>query len=212
MIVLGLTGSIGMGKTTVAKMLRGLGVPVHEADAEVHNLLSPQGRAYDAVADAFPRIRYPQIYGRKTKSGDRFFNRKKLGELVFSDARKRALLESILHPLVREAQQHFIRSSKALRTPMIALDIPLLFETGGDRFVDFTINVSAPFEIQRARVLVRPGMTEEKFTAILDSQMPDAEKCRRADFVIRNGLGRAQTLKSLKAILSDIKKDYIDPQ
>jgi dephospho-CoA kinase len=206
MIVIGLTGSIGMGKTTVAGMLERLGIPVHEADAEVHRLLAPGGKAYRAVAAAFPYFSHPQIYGRKTKSGARSFKRAALGQLVFNDEKKRVKLERIIHPLVREAQSEFIRKARAGGIDVVALDIPLLFETGAETFVDCTINVSAPANVQRARVLARPGMDEKKLSAILKRQMPDGEKCARADYVLKTGLSRAHTLKNLKTVLAQIRK------
>lgn len=206
MIIIGLTGSIGMGKSTVAAMMQTLGIAVHDADAEVHALLGPKGKAVPAVASAFPYYEFPQIYGRKDKDGRRSIKRSDLGKIVFSDDEKREKLESILHPFVHEAQREFIRVQKTLGRDMAALDIPLLFETGGENRVDFTINVSAPYEVQRARVLQRPGMDEDKFHAILERQMPDGEKCMRADFVIHTGLGRAHTMKELKAAIQSIRQ------
>jgi len=203
MIVIGLTGSIGMGKTTAATMLQQLGVPVHESDEAVHELLGAEGKGRMAVAAAFPYYEYPQIYDKKTK----LIKRSELGKIVFSDDEKREALENILHPLVREAQNKFILKSKKMGQEIVALDIPLLFETGGDELVDVTINVSAPFHIQEKRVLERPDMTEEKFHAILKRQMPDEEKCARADYVLQTGLGRAETMKALKKILKEIKSE-----
>lgn len=205
MIVIGLTGSIGMGKSVVATMLEKEGVPVHEADDEVHGLLAPKGAGFRAVAAAFPYFSYPQIYGRKTKNG-RSINRTELGKVIFKDAEKRKKLEKILHPLVREAQSNFIRKHKTAKREIVALDIPLLFEAGSDNLVDIILVASAPYEVQRARVLDRPNMDEKKFHAILERQMPDAEKRARADYVIHTGLGRPQTMKELKAALRDIKK------
>ena len=205
MIVIGLTGSIGMGKTVIASMLAKQGIPVHEADDEVHELLAPKGAGFRAVAAAFPYYSYPQIYGRRTAKG-RSINRSELGKIVFGDDDKRKKLEKILHPLVRDAQNKFIRKNKTLKREIIALDIPLLFEAGSDNLVDVILVASAPYEVQRARVLDRPGMTEKKFHAILQRQMPDAEKRARADYVIHTGIGRAQTMKELKAALRDIKK------
>lgn len=205
MIIIGLTGSIGMGKSTAAAMMQTMGIPVHDADAAVHDLLSQPGEALNAVAAAFPYFEYPQMYGRKDKSGIRKLDRKKLGEIVFKDDEKREALENILHPFVRREQDGFIRKNKGLGMNMIAFDIPLLFETGADARVDVTINVSANFSVQRARVLERPGMNEEKFEAILKRQMPDGEKCARADYVLHSGLGRAQMMKELKFIVAQIK-------
>jgi dephospho-CoA kinase len=205
MIVIGLTGSIGMGKSVLAAMLERQKVPVHEADDEVHALLSPKGKGFRAVAKAFPILRFPFIYGRRGKNI--YINRKALGKVIFSDDKARKKLEKILHPLVRESQNDFIRRQKAVGRKIVALDIPLLFETGGETRVDVTIVVSAPYAVQKERVLVRPGMTLKKFHAIVKSQMPDAEKRARADYVIATGLGRAHTMKELKKVLVDIKKN-----
>lgn len=206
MIVLGLTGSIGMGKSTAAAMLQSLGVPVHDADEEVHRLLGPKGKAAIPVGAAFPFFDFPQIYGKKTKSGTRLIKRAELGKVIFHDDALRQRLEAILHPLVREAQNDFIRKNKNLGRKIVALDIPLLLETGGELMVDYVLVVTAPYNIQRRRVLERRGMTEEKFHAILGRQMPDGEKCARADYIIHTGLGRAQAMRELKSALADIKK------
>lgn len=206
MIVIGLTGSIGMGKSTAASMLKKLAVSVHEADAEVHALLMPGSKAYKAVAAAFPYFEHPQIYSQKNKNGVRIINRKKLGAVIFGDNKKRKKLESILHPLVRDAQNKFIRTQKNIGREIVALDIPLLFETGAEDRVDYIIVVTAPAHVQRARVLDRPGMDPKKFRAILKHQIPDREKRRRADYVVQSGLGRAQMMKELKTALQDIRK------
>lgn len=201
MIVLGLTGSIGMGKSTLAAMMESLHIPVHDADICVHRLLGPNSPAIPALAAAFPLYEYPQIYDRKTKT----ILRKDLGALVFAQDFLRARLESILHPLVRKEQTDFLRANRLKGVKTVCLDIPLLFETGAQSRVDYTITVSAPYIVQEQRVLSRPGMTQEKFNAILARQMPDAEKCARSDYVIKTGAGRAHTLKSLKQILKDIE-------
>ena len=201
MIIIGLTGSIGMGKSTAAAMLRELGVPVHEADAEVHNLLESGGKGAIAVAAAFPPNAYAAIYKSQNS-----VDRKKLGEIVFHNDQERIMLESILHPLVREAQDQFIRHQKSLGHNIAVLDIPLLFETGRETALDYTIVVTAPYFIQKMRVLSRPGMSEEKFWAILKRQMPDVEKRARADFIVHTGLGRAYTMRQLKSIFGKIKK------
>lgn len=208
MIVLGLTGSIGMGKSTIAKMLETLLIPVHDADAEVHKLLGPMSPARPAFAANFPYFEYPEIYDKKTKN----INRKALAQLVFSDKRLRHNLETILHPFVQKSQMDFIRTYKCKGKQIICLDIPLLFETNADKRVDYTINASAPFIVQEQRVLSRPNMTKEKFYAILGRQMPDTEKCTRADYVIHTGAGRAQTMTELKTILDDIRrKEHLVP-
>lgn len=206
MIIIGITGSIGMGKSTVGAMLESMGVKVHESDKAVHNLLLEGKEGFNAVVAAFPYFEYPKIYGKKNKAGGRDLDRKKLGDFVFQNAQERDKLENILHPLVRKSQDKFIRDQKRLGQDMVALDIPLLFETGAENRVDYVINVSAPFHVQKARVLERSGMTEEKFNAILERQIPDAEKCVRADFVVHTGLGRAQSMKELKEIIVGIKQ------
>lgn len=207
MIVIGLTGSIGMGKSTAANMLGRLGVPVHDADAEVHALLEPRSKARLAIAAQFPYFRYFSIYGRKNRNGIRPIDRTKLGKLVFKKPEERAKLENILHPLVRQAQDDFIRTQRGAGRKIVALDVPLLFETGADQYVDYTIAVSAPGFLQASRVLSRPHMTRNKFKQILQSQMPDAEKCARADYVLPTGLGRAHTMKTLKGIILDIREN-----
>lgn len=201
MIVLGLTGSIGMGKSTVAAMMKTLGIPVHDSDIAAHRLLEPKSEARLALAAAFPHYEYPQIYEKKTYN----INRRELGQIVFSDDEARARLEAIIHPLVRKSQTEFLRASALKGIKIAVLDVPLLFETGADARVDYTITVSAPAFLQRARVLARPDMTEEKFHAILARQMPDAEKRARSDFVIQTGLGRAHSLQTLKQILQDVQ-------
>lgn len=195
MIVLGLTGSIGMGKSTAANMLRQLGIPVHESDAEVHTLLGQGGRGVEAVRAAFPK-----------SYNDGAIDRKKLGAIVFKDDEKRLLLESILHPLVREGQESFKRQARANGLDVVVLDIPLLYETGGEARVDKVIVVTAPFFVQKERVMARPGMDEARFHAILEKQIPDAEKCARADFVVHTGLGLAHTMQELKDVLSEVRK------
>jgi len=195
MVVLGLTGSVGMGKSTAARMLRRLRVPVHDADAEVHQLLGPGGRAVPAVDQAFPGAR----------KGNRI-DRVALGRLVFDNPAALKQLEAILHPRVRTAERRFLAACRRRRAPVAVLDIPLLFETAGESRCDGVIVVSAPPRLQRARVLRRPGMTEARFAAILAQQMPDAEKRRRAGWVVPTGLGQALTLRRLKAILREVRR------
>ena len=191
MIILGLTGSIGMGKSTAAGMLRRLGVPVHDADRTVHHLLGPSGGAVAAVERAF---------GPEVIVGDAV-DRPRLGARVFGDGVALKRLEAILHPLVRRAERRFLSQSAARRRRVVALDVPLLFETGGERRVDATVVVTAPAFIQRLRVLARPGMCAERLAAILARQTPDAEKRRRADFLIETGLGKGPALRRLKRIV-----------
>jgi dephospho-CoA kinase len=194
MLIFGLTGSIGMGKTVAASLLRRLGVPVFDADRAVHELLGSGGEAVAAVAAAFPDA----VRGEGL---DRRIDRSVLGRLVFGDAEALARLEAILHPRVRVRERRFIAVERRRRRRLVVLDIPLLFETEGEQRCDAVIVVSAPFFLQYARVMGRPGMTEMRFRAILAKQMPDAEKRRRADFVVPTGLGRALTLRRLSEIL-----------
>ena len=194
MIILGLTGSIGMGKSNAATMLRRLGVPVHDADAAVHRLLGPGGRAVKRVAAAFP----------EALAGNRI-DRKRLGDRVFGDTPALRRLESILHPLVRESSQAFLAQSARRRARLVVLDIPLLFESGIEDSVDGVIVVTAPAAIQRQRVMRRPGMTAEKFRAILARQVPDSEKRRRATYVVRTGGHLGDTLAQLRRVVRRAK-------
>jgi dephospho-CoA kinase len=190
MKVLGLTGSVGMGKTTAARMLRRMGIPVHDADAEVHRLLGRGGAAVKAVEAAFPGV---------TKGNA--IDRAALGRLVFADPAALKRLEMILHPLVARAERKFIARARRQRRPLVVLDIPLLFETGGERRCDGVLVVSAPRSIQLARVMARPGMTKARLAGVEARQMPDAEKRRRADAVISTGLGKRHSLGMLQAAL-----------
>jgi dephospho-CoA kinase len=192
LIVLGLTGSIGMGKSTAAAMLRRLGVPLFDADRVVHRLLGPGGAAVQPVLAVFP--------GVAVGSGE--IDRRLLGQRVFGDAEALERLERILHPMVRAEEKRFLARARAHREPLAVLDIPLLFETGGERRCDYVVVVSAPALIQRQRVLRRPGMTEIRLAGILKKQMADREKRRRADFVLPSGLGRNLTLRRLRSIFS----------
>ena len=195
MVILGLTGSIAMGKTTAAGLLRRLGVPVFEADREVHALLARGGAAVPMVAAEFPGL-----------VTDGVVDRLALGQRVFADAQALADLEAILHPLVRRSEQRFLRAAALRRVPLVVLDIPLLLETGGERAVDATLVVSAPAFIQESRVFGRPGMTPERLQAVLGRQMADVEKRRRADFVVPTGLGRRETLRRLKGIVTLMRR------
>jgi dephospho-CoA kinase len=194
MIVLGLTGSVGMGKSTAAAMFRRMRVPVHDSDAAVHRLLAPGGAAVPRVVAAFP--------GVSDKQGG--IDRGELGARVFGDAPALKRLERILHPLVRQSQARFLKAARARREPLVVLDIPLLFETGGEKRCDAVVVVSAPPWVQRARVMARPNMTEARFRAILKKQMPDHEKRRRADFILPSGLGRAATYRALRRIVRSL--------
>jgi dephospho-CoA kinase len=172
MIVVGLTGSIAMGKTTAAGYFAAEGVPVFAADAAVHEIYGDSS-AIAAIAKAFPTA----IVGSAV-------DRQKLAALVLSDPQKLKALEALIHPLVRQKREKFVSRWKERNCPFVVLDIPLLFETGEDKAMDYTIVVSAPPAIQRARALARPGMTAEKLANILARQMPDAEKRKRADFIL----------------------------
>lgn len=192
MIVFGLTGSIGMGKSTAAKMLKLQGVPVHDSDRAVHAALLPNGSAFEEVA-----VTFPDAWDKK----NRVIDRKKLGDIVFYDKAALKKLEAILHPVAAASQKKFIQSMKAKGKRAVALEIPLLFETGAETRVDYTIVVTAPPAIQRRRVMARKNMDEEKFRRILESQMPDAEKQARADFVVQTGMGFATTFRDLRKLL-----------
>jgi dephospho-CoA kinase len=188
MVILGLTGSIGMGKSTTAAMFRDLGVPVHDSDATVHRLYS--GTAAPLIEATFPGVVEGGIVNR-TLLGQRV-----LGE---PDAMKR--LEAIVHPLVRSEEQAFLKTAAASRAPAAVVDIPLLFETKGENRVDVIAVVTASPEVQRQRVLARPGMSEERFRQILARQMPDAEKRRRAHFVVDTGHGLDHARQQVRDIL-----------
>ncbi|MER9075574.1 dephospho-CoA kinase [Mesorhizobium sp. M0904] len=194
MIVLGLTGSIGMGKSTTAKMFAEAGVPVHDSDEAVHRLYA--GKAAPLVEAAFPGT---------TRSGA--VDRAALAERVLGDAPALKRLEAIIHPLVRADADAFLAENRAAGAPLAVLDIPLLFETGGGNRVDKVVVVTAPPEVQRARVLARPGMNEEKLASILARQVPDAEKRRRADFVIDTGQGFDAARAAVKAIIAELVVD-----
>lgn len=194
MFVLGLTGSIGMGKSTAATMLRRLGVPVHDADAAVHRIYAEDRGAIAEIGAAFPGT-----------LRDGAIDRQALGAQVFGDPDARRRLEAILHPRVRAATRCFLTRHARARTPLVVLDVPLLFETGGDRNVDAVLVVSAPAFLQKQRVMARPGMTAEKFAGILASQMPDREKRRLADYVVETGLGKHYTWCALRRIVDALR-------
>ncbi len=190
MVVIGLTGSIAMGKTTAAAMLRRLGLPVHDADAAVHRLFRKGGAAVAAIAKVFP-----------DSVRDGTVDRDALGRRVFRESAALQRLEAIVHPLVRQDSDEFLRCCGRRRVPMAVLDIPLLFEAGRDRDCDATVLVSAPAFLQAQRVLRRPGMTPQRLADIRARQMPDREKRRRADFIVRTGLSRRETLRQLLRIV-----------
>jgi dephospho-CoA kinase len=190
-IVLGLTGSIGMGKSTAATTLQRLRVALFDADRVVHRLLEPGGAAVAAVAATFPGVR----------AGNGGIDRSLLGQRVFGDQGALSRLERIIHPMVEAEEKRFRAHARARREPIVVLDIPLLFESRSERRCDYVLVVSAPRLVQRHRVLRRPGMTENRLAAILRNQTPDLEKCRRADFVVPTGLSRALSLRRLQAIV-----------
>lgn len=193
--VIGLTGSIGMGKSFAASCLRREGIPVFDADAEVHKLMKKGGRAVKAVEAAFP--------GAIT---DGSVDRPKLGSIVFGDPTALARLEKILHPMVGESEKRFLARAARLGWKVVARDVPLLFETGGDMRCDITLVVSAPPHVQRTRVLARPGMTSQRFEQVLAKQLSDVEKRRRADIVIPSGLGKRLTRDRIRKALRVIRK------
>jgi dephospho-CoA kinase len=201
MLVLALTGSIGMGKSTTAKMFEEAGVPVYDADAEVHKLYAKGGAAVGPVEAAFPGV-----------TVDGAIDRNELSKRVLNDPAALKKLESIVHPLVGATRIGFFESAKAARAGMVILDIPLLFETGGQRNVDAVIVVSAPADLQRRRVLERPGMTVEKFEAILAKQTPDAEKRRMADFIVDTGEGLEAAREQVTAILGTLNDPCYVPR
>jgi dephospho-CoA kinase len=194
MIVLGLTGSIGMGKSTTAKMFGEAGVPVHDSDETVHRLYA--GKAAPLIEQAFPgTVR------------DGAVDRAQLAAQVLGRPEAMKKLEAIIHPLVRADADAFVARHRDAGAPLVVLDIPLLFETGGRGRVDKVVVVTAPAEIQRERVLARPGMTEERFAAILASQVPDAEKRRQADFVIDSSQGLESARAEVARIIADLTGD-----
>jgi dephospho-CoA kinase len=195
-IVLGLTGSIGMGKSNAAARLRQMGVPLFDADEIVHRLLAKGGAAVAAVEAAFPGVR--------DDAGA--IDRQLLAARVFGDPAALRRLERIIHPLVARAANRFLGCARARRTKLVGLDIPLLYEGGRRWRCDYVLVVSAPRWMQRQRVMRRPGMTAERFAAILRQQMPDREKRRRADFIAQTGLGRAATLRRLRGIVRILRE------
>ena len=195
MLVLGLTGSIAMGKSTAAATFRSFGVPVFDADAAVHRLLAPGGAGVGPVGAAFPGC-----------ARARAIDRQKLGRRVFADPAALARLEAILHPLVRVEQDRFLARCRARGEWIAVLDIPLLYETGAERRLDAVVVVSAPAFLQSQRALRRPGVTPERLAAIRARQLPDREKRRRADFVISTGLERRRAVEAIAAIIDRLRR------
>ncbi|MBI1237963.1 MAG: dephospho-CoA kinase [Alphaproteobacteria bacterium] len=190
MLLVGLTGSIGMGKSETARMFRTLGIPVYDADAAVHALYDVGGKAVAPIEAAFPGV-----------ARDGRIDRGELGKRVLTDPAALKRLEAIIHPLVGEAQLAFLQNAEASGAKMVVLDIPLLFETGGETRVDVVVVVSAPADVQRERVLAREGMTPEKFDAILAKQTPDSQKRERADFVVETDKGLDHAAAQVAAIV-----------
>jgi dephospho-CoA kinase len=193
MFILGLTGSLGMGKSTTAKFFAEEGVPVHDADAAVHRLYA--GEAVPLIEAAFPG-----------STADGKVDRDKLAKRVLGDPAAIKKLERIVHPLVRKDGERFLAEAEHAGAKVVVLDIPLLFEGGGDVRCDAVVVVSAPAEVQRARTFERPGMSEEKFQALLAKQMPDAEKRARADFVVDSGQGFEHARAQVRDILRRVAK------
>ena len=194
MIVIGLTGSIGMGKTTAARALVRMELPLHDSDAAVHKLFERGGSAVGPVGEAFP-----------SAVRDDAVDRAELANLVFHDPRALTRLEAIVHPLVRQESRKFLKRCALRRDPIAVLDVPLLFEVGRDGDCDLIILVTAPAFIQAQRVLRRPGMTEQRLADVRSRQMPDAEKRRRADFIVHTGLGRRESLRCLARVVKLVR-------
>ena len=196
MKVLGLTGSVGMGKSTAAAMLRRMRLPVFDADRAVHRLLAPGGAAVAAVERAFPGV-----------LRDGGIDRAALGARVFGNQAELRRLEAILHPGVAVAERQFLGRARAQRRALVVMDVPLLFETGRERYCDMVAVVWAPPFLQRARVLARPGMTDARLAFIRRQQTSDREKRRRADILVPSGLGRALTWRRLRAAVRVVQAE-----
>jgi len=194
MIILGLTGSIAMGKSTVADLFREEGVPVHDADQAVHRLMAPDGKATSSILKAFP----------SAASSDGGVDRQALGKLVFGDTARRKELEQILHPLVRQDRNRFCDENREAEAPLVVLDIPLLYETGGVKDCDAVVVVSATSWQQKLRALARPGMTEDRLASILEIQTDDAIKRSKADFVVPSSYGKEASRWYVRQILAQL--------
>ena len=194
MYLIGLTGSIGMGKTQTAALFEEEGVPRYDADAAVHGLYEVGGAAVGPIGELFPEA-----------VRDGAVDRAALGRIVLKDGAKLAALEKMVHPLAGATQVDFLNAQMAAGATHVLLDVPLLFETGGHEFVDCVVVVSAPPDIQRARVLERPGMTEEKFIDILDKQVPDSDKRAAADFIVDSSVSVADAHRQVKEILAAVR-------
>jgi dephospho-CoA kinase len=194
MLLVGLTGSIGMGKSETAKMFAKLGIPVYDADAAVHAIYEKGGAAVEPLRAEFPDAIV-----------DDAVDRAKLSKLVLNNKDELKKLEAIVHPLVGATQLQFLKDASDAKAPMAVLDIPLLYETGGEARVDAVVVVSAPADVQRARVLERPGMTVEKFEQILAKQVPDVDKRAKADFVVETAKGLDHAFEQVQRITEDLK-------
>ncbi|MGI9504786.1 MAG: dephospho-CoA kinase [Geminicoccaceae bacterium] len=194
--ILGLTGSIAMGKSTASSIFRAYGVPVFDADAAVHDLFIPGGAAVRPVLDAFPAC----------GSLEEGVDRKALGQAVFDNPEALRRLETIVHPLVRATQRRFLKQQMAARRPLAVMDIPLLYETGGDKLMDAVAVVSAPAFLQAQRVLRRPSMSRQRLDAILARQLPDRLKRKRADLVIPTGLGKRLSIQAISSIIDKVRQ------
>lgn len=190
MIILGLTGSIGMGKSTAARHFRRLGIPVHDADRAVHDILANDSEAIGAVKKIFPQAVKKDAVDREA-----------IAQQVFGDPEALGVMEKLLHPIVRAHECAFLKKAARRGCELVILDVPLLFETGGEARCDGVVTVSAPAFLQKQRVLKRPGMTDERLVSILARQTPDAEKRCRSDFVVLTGLGRDFGLRQIQKIV-----------
>ena len=199
MKIIGLTGSIATGKSSISDMFNRLKIPVHDSDKTVHSLIGPKGAAVDDVIRLFGDI----------KDSDNGIDRKKLGEIVFSDPKAKADLEAVIHPLVRYDRNIFIGRMMSQRRKIAVVDIPLLYETGSETICDMVICSWAPYFLQKQRALKRFGMSEEKFNAILKQQIPQREKMILADFCLPTGLGKAYSYRLLIGWLSNQNKKHL---
>lgn len=195
MKIVGLTGSIGMGKSETAKMFRALSVPVFDADATVHELQVKNGPAIPAIQQAFPSVIHDGELDRDT-----------LGKIVFADPEAKRKLEAIIHPMVGEVRQQFFEKAVADGHAFVVMDVPLLFETGGNKACDVVVVASAPADVQRDRVLARPGMTAEKFDHIVARQTPDAEKRAGADYIVETDKGLEFARAQVATIVEELKE------
>ena len=204
MIIIGLTGSVASGKSTVTGWLAERGIAIHDADAVVHSLLVTAGQAVYDISEKF---------GQSVLADDGGIDRKKLGDHVFEHPQDRQILESILHPLVRKHRDQFLADHRRSGSKIVVLDVPLLFETGGDALCDYVVVVHASEDTIWRRALARPGMTKNKLTGILKTQMPAIEKCHRADFVLDTDFSLKVTRQHLFSWLDDLllNSDYLNP-